>query len=549
MEGSDDGGEIPPEIVLTTTETMTSPADFPKKLVRKQLEYTPSSPATGTPENQPERQPPPPEVTRQHIPPPSIIAQGPPSRPPYSYLKPESPKRPRPIELNKDGTPKKQKQCNCKHSRCLKLYCECFASGVYCDGCNCVNCYNNVENEASRHEAVELTLERNPNAFRPKIANSPHGVRDIRDDAGEVSMVARHNKGCHCKKSGCLKKYCECFQANILCSDNCKCIDCKNYEGSEERRVIFQGDHNNSLYMQQAAANAAITGAVGTSGYGTPPTGGPFKRQKHHDHFFGATAPDLSLPRLGQHQQANHLKPSSSHPSSSSSTFARFGNPSAYGSSKSSYRSLLADVIQSNDVKELCSLLVVVAGEAASKLAENKKNTLEKEPDKHEEKEDNQKIENAEMDKTSGDDPDVQKEDRPMSPGTLALMCDEPETMFTVNASSDGVLGGGLSRQHQLPYDQDKAELYMEQERLLLTVFRDCLHQIITCGRIKEEKYSQLSMRNETREPEPIVNGSSKSHIQTPVIEVPQTNNSAPIGVERPNENGSIGKAKVENEL
>lgn len=59
-------------------------------------------------------------------------------------------------------------------------YCECFASGVYCDGCNCVNCHNNVENEAARREAVEATLERNPNAFRPKIANSPHGVRDNR---------------------------------------------------------------------------------------------------------------------------------------------------------------------------------------------------------------------------------------------------------------------------------------------------------------------------------------------------------------------------------
>lgn len=25
----------------------------------------------------------------------------------------------------------KRKLCNCKNSRCLKLYCECFASGVY----------------------------------------------------------------------------------------------------------------------------------------------------------------------------------------------------------------------------------------------------------------------------------------------------------------------------------------------------------------------------------------------------------------------------------
>lgn len=59
-------------------------------------------------------------------------------------------------------------------------YCECFASGIYCDGCNCVNCHNNVENEAARREAVEATLERNPNAFRPKIASSPHGARDSR---------------------------------------------------------------------------------------------------------------------------------------------------------------------------------------------------------------------------------------------------------------------------------------------------------------------------------------------------------------------------------
>ena len=65
--------------------------------------------------------------------------------------------------------------CNCKNSRCLKLYCVCFSSGLYCfESCNCVNCYNNYASEGTRQHAIENTLERNPNAFRPKIA----GVSD-----------------------------------------------------------------------------------------------------------------------------------------------------------------------------------------------------------------------------------------------------------------------------------------------------------------------------------------------------------------------------------
>jgi hypothetical protein len=38
------------------------------------------------------------------------------------------------------------KKCNCKKSKCLKLYCECFAAGAFCHACSCQSCQNTPGN-------------------------------------------------------------------------------------------------------------------------------------------------------------------------------------------------------------------------------------------------------------------------------------------------------------------------------------------------------------------------------------------------------------------
>lgn len=44
--------------------------------------------------------------------------------------------------------PGPSKHCNCKNSKCIKLYCECYQANVFCDpNCHCHNCYNNPSNE------------------------------------------------------------------------------------------------------------------------------------------------------------------------------------------------------------------------------------------------------------------------------------------------------------------------------------------------------------------------------------------------------------------
>ncbi|EAR84174.1 tesmin TSO1-like CXC domain protein (macronuclear) [Tetrahymena thermophila SB210] len=110
-----------------------------------------------------------------------------------------------------EKSPTEAKPCNCRNSKCLKRYCDCFAAGLYCQAeCKCEECHNKPEYEDERQKAIQKKKKRIKDAFLPVIQNNSH------------------IKGCHCKNSHCQKKYCVCHQNGVLCSSLCQCVECEN---------------------------------------------------------------------------------------------------------------------------------------------------------------------------------------------------------------------------------------------------------------------------------------------------------------------------------
>ncbi|XP_077593798.1 protein lin-54 homolog [Stigmatopora nigra] len=154
--------------------------------------------------------------------------------------------------MSAEATTRPRKPCNCTKSQCLKLYCDCFANGEFCNNCNCNNCFNNLEHETERSKAIKTCLDRNPEAFKPKIGKGKEGESD-----------RRHSKGCNCKRSGCLKNYCECYEAKIMCSSICKCVGCKNFEESPERKTLMHlADAAEVRVQQQTAAKTKLSSQI-----------------------------------------------------------------------------------------------------------------------------------------------------------------------------------------------------------------------------------------------------------------------------------------------
>lgn len=142
--------------------------------------------------------------------------------------------------------PGASRKCNCKRSKCLQLYCECFSANVLCDAsCKCVGCANTADHADDIQKAMKRKLRRSKKAFDPKFAPAEK-------NPGESEFI--HVRGCNCKRSKCKKKYCECFQAGVACNPSCKCVDCEN-DGSLPHLRNF-GVHDWMLTSREATKSA-----------------------------------------------------------------------------------------------------------------------------------------------------------------------------------------------------------------------------------------------------------------------------------------------------
>lgn len=255
-------------------------------------------------------------------------------------------------------------------------------------------------------------------------------------------------------------------------------MDCKNFEGSEERRALVQGDNTSDRNNIQQAANTALNGAIGSSGYKCSPA-----RRK--------ISQEDSLPEM-QFQQVNLSDVSQLTPSCTGFG-GHNGCYSQSNSSKMIYRSPLANTIHLSDVNDLVKHVVIAcrkAAEAFPTIADNKGVEVEVEKEFHANyglNNNRSKVQDLKeaspMDihnKACTDQHNV--DPRPASPGTQALMCDEQDTSF----------GNDIYRSSFAATSCDKniSEINALQENLVLTGLRDYLRVLITRGKINEAKSS-----------------------------------------------------------
>ncbi|KAI7989706.1 Protein tesmin/TSO1-like CXC 2 [Camellia lanceoleosa] len=134
------------------------------------------------------------------------------------------------------------KRCNCKKTKCLKLYCDCFAAGIYCaEPCACQGCFNRPEYEDTVLDTRKQIEFRNPLAFAPKIVQglTDSSANSIGEDGNySTPSSERHKKGAIARSVMLMS------DALVDAVEGCKNVYGKKEEYGMTKDVLSEGPVN-----------------------------------------------------------------------------------------------------------------------------------------------------------------------------------------------------------------------------------------------------------------------------------------------------------------
>uniref|UniRef100_H0WKW5 Protein lin-54 homolog n=1 Tax=Otolemur garnettii TaxID=30611 RepID=H0WKW5_OTOGA len=147
-----------------------------------------------------------------------------------------------------------RKPCNCTKSLCLKFV------KIFVDG------FKPGPGKLNNNDNCNNNNNKNSWAFRHCYLASRAGFEPatLGGTCGSVSRaLASYTKGGRFKPLALAKLYIHIYKAKIMCSSICKCIGCKNFEESPERKTLMHlADAAEVRVQQQTAAKTKLSSQI-----------------------------------------------------------------------------------------------------------------------------------------------------------------------------------------------------------------------------------------------------------------------------------------------